>query len=192
MKRVSVTSDIVNRVTESIKKLTGFQVLVGIPEANGARDNDEDSGPVTNAALGYIHEFGAPASNIPARPWLIPGVRKSARDYIPQLRGAAAAALDGKPDIVERSLRMAGILAAQGAKHEMATGNFVPLKPETVRARQYSRGTQSKRKSEIQYLNLIRQGVSPSTAQLATGIRPLINTRQLFNSVTYVVTKVKK
>lgn len=192
MKRVTVTSDVVNRVTASIEKLTGLQVLVGIPEVNGARKEDEDDGDVTNAALGYIHEFGAPASNIPARPWLIPGVRKSVRDYMPQLRGAAAAALDGKPDIVERSLRMAGILAAQGAKHEMATGNFVLLKPETIRARQYSRGTKSKRKSEIQYLNLIRQGVSPSTAQYATGVRPLINTRQMFNSVTYVLTKVKK
>ncbi len=192
MKRVTVTSDVVNRVTTSIKKLTSLQVLVGIPEENGARDEDEDSGPVTNATLGYTHEFGAPGANIPARPWLIPGVRKSVRDYMPHLRGAAAAALDGKPDIVDRSLRSAGILAAQGAKHEMATGNFVPLKPETVRARQYSRGTQSKRISEKQYLNLIRQGVSPSTAQYATGIRPLINTRQMFNSVTYVVTKGKK
>jgi hypothetical protein len=188
VKRVEITYDNVNNVVKGIQALTGQQVLVGIPEEKGARSNSD---PVTNAALGYIHEFGSPQHNIPARPWLIPGVRKGARDYMPHLRGAAAAVLDGKTTVAFRELNMAGILAAQSAQNMMATGNFVPLSPATIRARRYSRTTKSIRVSEKQYLALIKQGVSPATAQSAVGIRPLINTRQLFNSVTYVVRKVK-
>ena len=85
--RVTITKDKVNAVVGSITKLVGKQVLVGIPEANGSRQDPEESAPVTNAALGYIHEFGSPRANIPARPFLIPGVRKSTARVMPHLRG---------------------------------------------------------------------------------------------------------
>jgi len=185
--RVEITRDTVNARVKAIQQITKTQVFVGIPEDKISRNNSDQA---TNAQLGYIHEFGSPARNIPARPWLVPGIRSSARDYMPHLRGAAAAALDGKPDIALRELNAAGLIAAQSAKRMMASGNFVPLSPATIRQRQYARGTKSMRTSEKQYLALIRQGVSPATAQLATGIRPLINTRQLFNSVTYVLTRI--
>jgi hypothetical protein len=187
VKRVEIILDTVNARVKAIQQITKTQVFIGIPESKTSRKSND----VTNAQLGYIHEFGSPARNIPARPWLIPGVRKAARDYMPHLRGAAEAALDGKPTIAIRELNEAGLIASQSAKRTMATGNFVPLSPATVRQRQYARGTQSMRTSEKQYLALVKQGVSPATAQLATGIRPLINTRQLFNSVTYVLTRIK-
>lgn len=185
--RVLVTKDEVNAVVGAINKLVSKEILVGIPEAQASRDDE----PVTNAALGYIHEFGAPGANIPARPWLIPGVRKGSDEYMPHLRGAAGGALDGRPDVVDKELGSAGLLAAQSAKREMAMGDFVPLKPATIAARRRSRGTASRRKSEEQYLELVRNGMSPADAQAATGIRPLINTRQMFNAVTSVVRKAK-
>src|ERR1700749_1538368 len=189
--RVIITNDKVDSVIESITQLTKKQVLVGIPEANSTRQNTENSGPVTNALLGYIHEFGSPRANIPPRPFLIPGVRKSIPQVMPRLLAACMAALDGKPDKSDKELVAAGLIAEASAKREISTGNFIPLSPLTVANRYRQRGTQTRRANEEQYLRLIDQGVSPSAAQSAAGIRPLINTGQLRNAITSVVRKKK-
>ena len=68
--RVRVTRDRVSEVLSAVTKLVGREVLVGIPEDNTERVNGDEA---TNAQLGYVHEFGSPAKNIPARPFLIPG-----------------------------------------------------------------------------------------------------------------------
>jgi hypothetical protein len=188
--RVIVKADKVSEVTRSLGRLLKKEVLVGIPEDTTTRE--DDAGPVTNAALGYIHEFGAPGSNIPARPFLIPGVRKSVNQYLPHLKGAAAAALDGKDSRAQQELVAAGIAAEIGAKNEMHTGNFVPLKPSTIRARLRGRGAKSRRAGEERYLELVKQGISPADAQAAAGIRPLIDTGQLSNAITSVVREVDR
>src|SRR6185312_6997674 len=139
-------------ITKALRDLTGKEVLVGFPESGAARTG----GGITNAALGYIHEFGAPAANIPPRPFLVPGVRKVANQYTPHLRKAAEAALNGDAQTVQRELVAAGIIAETGAKAEITTGNFVPLKPGTIAARARGRGTLSRRPSEEQYMQLVK------------------------------------
>lgn len=191
MKRVVITKDRVNAVVGSINKLVGQQVLVGIPESTADR-SDEDQGPINNATLGYIHEFGAPGANIPARPFLIPGVRKSEKTYLPHLRAAAKAALEGNTAASDKALAAAGMVAESAVKVEITTADFVPLKPSTVAARARSRGTKSRRSAEKQYLKLIASGATPADAQSAAGIRPLIDTGQLRNAVTSVVRKLKR
>lgn len=187
--RVIITKDRVNAVIGSITNLVGKHVLVGIPEANANRQDDESTDHPTNAMLGYVHEFGSPRRNIPARPFLVPGVHKAADAYMPHLRGAASAALDAKPDVSDKELVAAGLIAEASAKREITTGDFVPLKPETVAWRFLQRGTKTRRASEERYLKLIDQGVSPADAQAAAGIRPLINTGQLRQAITSVVRK---
>jgi hypothetical protein len=187
MAKSIIIKDNSRAIIDSLKALTQHQVLIGIPEEKDARD----SGPITNAALGYIHEFGAPGANIPARPFLIPGVRKAEREASPHLRSACLAALDGKLDVALRQAAMAGIIAENSAKREITTGDFVPLKPSTIAARYRSRDTGSQRKSETRYMELIHAGSSPAAAQAAAGIKPLINTAQLRNSITSVVRKAK-
>jgi len=174
-------------ITKALRDLTGKEVLVGFPESGAARTG----GGITNAALGYIHEFGAPAANIPPRPFLVPGVRKVANQYTPHLRKAAEAALNGDAQTVQRELVAAGIIAETGAKAEITTGNFVPLKPGTIAARARGRGTLSRRPSEEQYMQLVKSGVAPGVAQAQTGIRPLINTGQLRRAITSVVVRRK-
>lgn len=186
--RVIITKNNVNSVIAAITKLTRKQVLIGIPDANTSR---QQTGPVTNADLGYIHEFGSPAANIPARPFLIPGVRKSLPQVMPHLYGACAAAIDGKSAVADKELVAAGLIAELSAKREINTGNFIPLKPETVAWRYLQRNTKTRRPNEERYLKLIDQGMSPADAQSATGIKPLINTGQLRNAITSVV-RVKK
>jgi hypothetical protein len=189
MRRVEVTKDHVDSVLKSLRELTRKEVLVGIPESTAARQDDE--GPITNAALGYIHEFGAPGANIPARPFLIPGVRKTVAEYTPHLRGAAKAALDGNTGRADRELVAAGIVAEQGAKQEIHSGSFAPLSPRTIANRFRQRRTQKRRAEEEAYLRAVQSGVSPAAAQDEAGIRPLINTGQLAAALTSVVRKVR-
>jgi hypothetical protein len=47
------------------------------------------------------------------------------------------------------------------------------------------------RASEIRYLDLVANGMSAADAQGATGIRPLINTGQLRNAITYAIREKK-
>jgi hypothetical protein len=189
VKRLTITKDSVNEVVRGITALVGKRVLVGFPESS-THDSRGGEEP-TNATLGYIHEYGSPAANIPARPFLIPGVEKSEEASVAMLRKAVEFTLDGKPAHADEHLNKAGLLAVNSAKHEISTADFVPLKPATVRSRKYSRQTKSRRKSEIEYLRLVKGGMSPADAQSATGIQPLINTGQLRNAITYVIRKVR-
>src|SRR5579859_2139297 len=107
--RVVITKDKVNVVIGSITHLVGKQVLVGIPESTAGREDDGKGGShLTNAMIGYLMETGSPARNVPARPWLVPGTRDSQSEWMPYLKGAAAAALDGKPERSHQDLVGAG------------------------------------------------------------------------------------
>lgn len=188
MNRVKILRDRLPEVLSSIRDLVGQEVLVGIPDSTTDRDDEEDS-PMTNAAIGYVHETGSPAANIPARPWLVPGVMEARESTTNKLEAATKAALDGKMDQVQQNLHAAGIIAAASVKRKITTGEFEPLKPATVRQRRRNRGTKSMRAAEKEYLKLIDQGVSPEAAQTAAGIQPLLNTAQMRNAVTHVIRK---
>ena len=49
---VRVTRDEVQNIIANIEAMTGKRVLIGIPGENAGRKD----GPISNAALGYIHE----------------------------------------------------------------------------------------------------------------------------------------
>lgn len=53
---LTVTTDNADSVLASLAKLSGMDVLVGIPEGNAAR---EDGAPYNNAELGYLQSVGA-------------------------------------------------------------------------------------------------------------------------------------
>lgn len=185
---LKVTKDTVGQVLASIQRLVGQEVLVGIP-ASEAERNDEDPKPMNNAQLGYVHENGSPAQNIPARPFLIPGVEDTQESYTSHLQKAVTAALNGDNTKVQTELNAAGLVASSGARNKITTGEFEPLSPATVRNRRKSRSTKSMRAAEKKYLELIANGATPEQAQDEAGIRPLINTGQLRNSLTYVIRK---
>ena len=189
MGRVTIVSDSVDRVLTSLKELTGKEVLVGIPESETERD---DSAPITNAALGYIHEFGSPPANIPARPFLIPGVRAVEDKAVAELQKAADAALSRDTEKATQHMERAGLIGEIGAKDAISNGAFVPLQPGTIEERYRDRRTQTRRQDEEHYLALVKDGMSPEGAQNATGIRPLVNTGQLRNSLTHVVRRKRR
>lgn len=153
---IKVTKDNVDNVLEAIKAMANKRVLVGIPSDKAPRRGD----PINNATLGYIHENGSPARNIPARPFLKPGVASAKDKLVQTLKGYAKQALADK-SAIEKGLNAAGLVAQSAVKNRIRSGEgFAPLKPGTLAARK-------------------RKG--------AKGTKPLIRTGQLLNSITYVV-----
>ncbi|MGY2438562.1 hypothetical protein [Pseudomonas sp. SDO52101_S400] len=156
---MKITTDNVAKVLATIQELAGKQVLVGIPASKATRE-EGDAEPINNAQLGHIHEYGAPASNIPARPFLIPGVARAQESINGHLQKAAKAAMDGNEEKVDVELNATGLVAQAGARYEINNGDLAPLSDRTLAARR-KRGR--------------------------TGIKPLIDTGQLRNAITYVI-----
>lgn len=158
---LQVPIDNLKKLVEATDNLTKQQVLVGVP-ANKAGRNQTQGQRINNATLAYIHEHGAPAANIPARPFMRPGVRSVQADLIKIMRQAANAAYEGRPDHVNKYLNAAGIKAQLAIQMKLRSGPFVPLSPRTIAARR-ARGVQR--------------------------TKPLIDTGQLLQSISYVVRK---
>lgn len=156
---VKMTRDDVAKIMRDIRRLEGSDVLVGIPSDKIDRDDGE---PVNNAILGYIHEYGAPAAGIPARPFLIPGIENAQPRVIKKLEEAAKAALEQHPDDVDKLLHQCGLIAQAEVLAVINSGPPPELKDATLAARR-------------------RRG--------RTGEVPLIDTGKLRNSINYVVRK---
>lgn len=154
---VKVVKDLVGSVLKSIVEMESRQVLVGIPADAKVREHGD---PITNAQLGYLHEFGSPAQNIPARPFLNPGVT-AATDRCAEVLKKAASERLSRHGALEDGLNKAGLIAQASVKMTLKRGEgFIPLAPATLAAR--------KRKGFM-------------------GESPLLRTGQLMNSVTYVI-----
>lgn len=157
---MKIAIDRADQVAEAIRALGSERVMVGIPSDRAARKDGE---PINNAALGYIHENGAPEVRIPPRPWLVPGTQSVQPEIIKRLKGAAQTALEGDPKAVHRSLLALGLVVVSAVRKYITTGPFIPLSPVTL-AKRKARGFK--------------------------GTRPLIETGQLRNAVTFVIRKV--
>ena len=153
---VTVTRDNAKSVIAAIQDMAKKHVLVGIPSS----ENGRNDGSIGNAALGAIHENGSGVRNIPARPFLKPGVAAAADQCVKVLKSAAQNAFTDK-NAIDKGLNAAGLIAQASVKKRIVSQEgFTPLKAATLAARK-------------------RKG--------AKGEKALIRTGQLLNSITYVV-----
>lgn len=147
---------------KALGALTVHRVLVGIPTEKGLRKPEvgEAKEPPNNAQIGYWMEFGVPESNIPARPFLNPGIANVQPQINARFEKCARDALgDGDPS-VDATLNIVGLIAQNAIRAKITDGPFIPLHPATLAARRH-RGR--------------------------TGEKPLIDTGQLRASITYVI-----
>lgn len=146
-----------------LAELTDKEVLVGFPEESG-----EHEGGINNATLGYIHDKGAPEANIPARPFMEPGIESVKRQITNKLKQVGKAALKQKKpkkSVVEVALHQVGLIGQLGIQN-MINSNIGPaLAPATLRARR-GRGH--------------------------TGTKTLVETGAFRNSVKYVIRSRRK
>ena len=180
--------DRVPEMLEAVGRLTTAQVLVGVPSAKGPRRQ----GQISNATLAYIHENGSPAQNIPARPFIRPGIRRVRAELIRMMRQGAHDAVRGKRVDATVILNRVGMKARNAVVEEITdpTPPFAPLKPATVRAR--LRRTNAGRRQLKAMEKLAKVSGKPMQAVLsewagAGNAKPLIDTGQLRASITYVV-----
>jgi hypothetical protein len=144
--------------------------------------------------LAYIHNFGSPAHNIPARPFLSQGVKKFMPKARQMMKQGARDALLGKGNLDALYNRI-GMLARNAVVSEITNPAppFDPLRPATIRSRM--RKTAGGRR-KLRTLGKIKAAAGWKAAQsnqalsewAASGnITPLIDTGQLRASITYVV-----
>jgi phage gpG-like protein len=153
---VNITVDNLEQFGKAIELLQRKEILVGVPQANDRRK----TGPINNATLAAIHDRGSPSQNIPARPFMEPGIKSVSTKIEQKLLSVGQAVLDG--DIVKtyKRLNEVGLIAQNGLRKQINSNIQPPLKPATLAARR-------------------RRG--------RTGKRTLIDSGQLRNSLTYVV-----
>lgn len=161
------------KLLEGIASLTKSEVLVGVPEDKAARQD----GGITNAQLAYIHSKGAPEANIPARPFMEPGIARAKDAIAEEMKAGANAALAGKGVAeVERFLGRAGQIAVNSAQAVIRAGIPPPLKPATIAKRRIrSAGSKYRRK-----------------ATSANETTPLWDTGQLLRAITWVIRKARR
>lgn len=182
---VKITIDKLGDVIKAISQLSNKDVLVGIPDSAPERTDT----PITNAQIGYVMETGSPANNIPARPFLVPGIADVQNEVAARLRKGALSALSGSASGAETALKQAGMIGQNAVKKKINDGPFAPLSPKTIAQRNRSRQTKSMRKAEKDYAKLLAQGKTEQEAQDLAGIKPLINSGSLRGSITFVVRK---
>ena len=131
---------------ERVLKFAARQrVLIGIPAEKAQR-----SGSVlNNVDLGYIHEYGAPEANIPARPFLNPGMEASEAMIADELRRAGEKAISlaadgdvsGGKEAITTGLHRIGLKAVNNVRGVIQAGISPPLCERTVYARLHRRRT---------------------------------------------------
>jgi len=153
---VNITVDNLSQFEKAIELLQRKQVLAGVPEAKARRQGD----PINNATLAAIHDRGSPSQNIPARPFMEPGIKDVSGKIEQKLLSAGQAVLDGDALKAEQRLEEVGLIAQNGLRARVNSNIQPPLKPATLAARR-------------------RRG--------RTGTRTLVDTASMRNSLTYVV-----
>lgn len=155
---LTIKMDNLKRIMESIQHLTQYDCLVGFPDSGAARN---EPGAPTNAYIAFIQERGSPAANIPARPFMIPGINAVRNRAIKLLEKAALAALEGDAEKSRIILNQLGLLGVAAVQRAITVGAGWPaLSPRTLAARR---------------------------ARGVTRTHPLIDTGQLRQHVEYVI-----
>lgn len=177
---VRQVADMAAKIRQAINALTEKDVYIGVPAENaGSR-----AGGINNAELSYIHEFGAPAAGIPARPHLLPGMDDIRGEAADLLKGAAKKALKGNVVAVESALKRIGLLGQKAVRARFQNNDWAPLKESTLDyaapKKDAEGNTLKDRKGNV------KRGKSRRDKEK---INPLLNTGQLMKSHTYVIRK---
>lgn len=132
---MKVTKDFDGKGLDALKKrledAKGKVVRVGLPDTPHKNSKGEDTG-LTNAKLGFVHEFGAPQMGIPERPFLRTAIQENLPKYSKVFEHSAKGLLNGSKRI-DVALAAVGEVAAKDVYMTIKNGNFKPLKPATIK-----------------------------------------------------------
>ena len=157
------TKDFWPDLKQALTNISKQEVYVGIPEEK----NSERGKHTTNADLLSYHTNGSPVNNIPPRPVLEPAIEANREKISGMLGKAANLALDGKVEEANVQLEKTGIAGQNMARAWFTDprNNWPENAPST-------------------YKRKLKKG--------STTPRPLIDTGEMRNSITYVVRRKGK
>lgn len=148
--------DNTKKFLDSVFTLKGKRTLVGIPQD----ENSRGDGEIGNAAILFINNFGSPANNIPPRPVMDIGIRRS-QDEITKEFESAVKAMGKGPDEVDKYFNRAGIVASNSVKTVI--------------------------NEQIDIEGPAKSTLESREAKGFKGTKSLVVTGQLRNAITYVV-----
>lgn len=158
MKTITVTKDFTRDVNEIIKSFKSDEVVVGIPEVNTYRKENE---PINNATILAINEFGSPMNNIPARPVMAIGIKNAQEEIADQFKKAMQDAFKKGLPALSMYYNRIGIIASNSVKKVINSQEGIePPAQSTIDARK---------------------------AKGFKGTKALLVTAQLRNAITYIV-----
>lgn len=156
--KLTVTEDFTEEFNSIIKKFKKDAVLVGIPEQDTTRKENE---PINNATLLAINNFGSPANNIPPRPVMQIGIKNAQGQIAEQFKQAVINSLKQGVSALSTYYNRAGIIASNSIKKAINSQEGIQGPAEaTLEARE---------------------------AAGFKGTKALIVTGQMRNAITYVV-----
>ena len=179
--KVTETFSDLAAISRALRALTEQDVFIGIPEDESGR---ESTGGITNAHLGYIHEFGVPEKNIPARPHLLPGIEDIQRDAIDLLEDAAREAMNGNEKAVATNLNKIGVLGQNAVRARFVNNEWPPLADRTLDYKPLKKNDEGEVITDKKG-NPKRK----KSRREKERVNPLIDTGQLRKAYTYVVRK---
>lgn len=175
-----------DELVKTLDQLASMEVLVGFPEETTERKEGDEPSGLTNAALGYIHDNGAPEANIPARPFMVPGIKRAGpklAELAKRMGKQALNATTANVVAIEQGYHAMGLVAQAAIRATINEGVDPPLADATLRAR----AAKGRKGAKQELVN--RAAGLPASTSLA---KPLVDTGQLRNAVNYVVRNRKK
>jgi hypothetical protein len=133
MKPVTVVKDVDPKkyadLMRRFAELAGHSVMVGIPEGeNGRTDEDE----IGSAGILAVHEFGAPNLGIPERSVVRRAIRENIGKYRKLNEQNLRKVVRGDMSVAQ-ALGILGAVAAGDVQLTIRNADLAPLKPETIR-----------------------------------------------------------
>lgn len=183
MKTIStnVGSELLNAIA---KKADGARVEVGFFET--AKYSDGTS----VAAVAASNEFGVPSQGIPSRPFFRNAISKN-NGWTQLAEQAMGAAARGKISTMN-ALEQMGLKMAADVKSAIVAGGFEPIAQSTIDARMARKTKGVDRALSADPDNKALKAKKAEKLKQGVAIKPLIDTGQMMQAVTYSVTEGKE
>ena len=152
-----------SKLKKGLEWMRDNTLLVGIPDSGERKSKKGKKPKVTNAELLFIHTNGSPVNNIPKRPVIEPAIELNRDSIAKMINKTAELAMEGKIAEADKSLKKTGTYVVGRIKRYFVEGNDWPPNSPAVQRAKRKKG--------------------------ADNPRPLIDTAQMRNSITYVISK---
>ena len=119
---------------ELAKRLKGFENKVAKVGWFPTAQYPAEEGGLHVAQVAIIQELGAPAANIPPRPFIAPTIAKEGNEWAKQIQKGARAVMRGATN-VETVLQIVGQQAAGDIRKTISEVRSPPLAPSTLAKR---------------------------------------------------------